>query len=148
VAYRLLGHEQDRARRGSGGPAQGISGLGDFDGRCGFRTWLLKIVTNTALDGTGGASGAACKFGDGERNRGDRSPDDPHGGCASKTSAGPRPALKPPDSHDPNHFRPCSLSWDELARKSPRPRASDRHGDEPGFHAAREKLQAVSTGPA
>jgi RNA polymerase sigma-70 factor (ECF subfamily) len=24
--------------------------LGDFDGRSGFRTWLLRIVTNTALD--------------------------------------------------------------------------------------------------
>jgi len=24
--------------------------MGDFDGRSGFRTWLLRIVTNTALD--------------------------------------------------------------------------------------------------
>ena len=27
-----------------------FSALGDFDGRSGFRTWLLRIVTNTAYD--------------------------------------------------------------------------------------------------
>jgi len=27
-----------------------FSGLQDFDGRSGFRTWLLRIVTNTAYD--------------------------------------------------------------------------------------------------
>ena len=27
-----------------------FSGLGDFDGRSGFRTWLLRIVINTSYD--------------------------------------------------------------------------------------------------
>ena len=27
-----------------------FSALEDFDGRSGFRTWLLRIVTNTAYD--------------------------------------------------------------------------------------------------
>jgi RNA polymerase sigma-70 factor (ECF subfamily) len=50
VAYRLLGHEQDALDVVQEAMLKAFSALGDFDGRSGFRTWLLKIVTNTALD--------------------------------------------------------------------------------------------------
>lgn len=50
VAYRQLGHEQDALDVVQEGMLKAFSALGDFDGRSGFRTWLLKIVTNTALD--------------------------------------------------------------------------------------------------
>jgi RNA polymerase sigma-70 factor (ECF subfamily) len=44
VAYRLLGHDQDAL------DAVQDAFLADFDGRSGFRTWLLRVVTNAALD--------------------------------------------------------------------------------------------------
>src|SRR6516165_5688316 len=50
VAYRLLGHEQDALDVVQESMLKAFSDLGDFDGRRGFRTWLLRIVTNTALD--------------------------------------------------------------------------------------------------
>jgi RNA polymerase sigma-70 factor (ECF subfamily) len=50
VAYRLLGHEQDALDVVQESLLKAFSALGDFDGRSGFRTWLLRIVTNTALD--------------------------------------------------------------------------------------------------
>ncbi len=50
VAYRLLGHEQDALDVVQEAMIKAFSGLAEFDGRCGFRTWLLRIVTNTALD--------------------------------------------------------------------------------------------------
>jgi len=50
VAYRLLGHEQDALDVVQEAMLKSFSALGDFDGRSGFRTWLLRIVTNTALD--------------------------------------------------------------------------------------------------
>jgi RNA polymerase sigma-70 factor (ECF subfamily) len=50
VAYRLLGHEQDALDVVQEAMLKAFSALGEFDGRSGFRTWLLRIVTNTALD--------------------------------------------------------------------------------------------------
>ena len=50
VAYRLLGHEQDALDVVQESMLKAFSALADFDGRSGFRTWLLRIVTNTALD--------------------------------------------------------------------------------------------------
>ena len=50
VAYRLLGHEQDALDAVQDGFLKAVVHLGDFDGRSGFRTWLLRIVTNAALD--------------------------------------------------------------------------------------------------
>jgi RNA polymerase sigma-70 factor, ECF subfamily len=50
VAYRLLGHEQDALDVVQEALIKAFSGLGDFDGRSGFRYWLLRIVANTALD--------------------------------------------------------------------------------------------------
>jgi len=50
VAFRLLGHEQDAQDATQECMIKALSHLGDFDGRSGFRTWLLKIVTNAAYD--------------------------------------------------------------------------------------------------
>ncbi len=50
VAHRLLGHEQDALDAVQDGFLKAVLHLNDFDGRSGFRTWLLRIVTNAALD--------------------------------------------------------------------------------------------------
>src|SRR5919201_1904830 len=50
VAYRLLGHEQDALDAVQDGFLKAVRHLEDFDGRSGFRTWLLRIVNNAALD--------------------------------------------------------------------------------------------------
>ena len=50
VAYRFLGHEQDAQDATQECMIKALAHLGDFDGRSGFRTWLLKIVTNAAFD--------------------------------------------------------------------------------------------------
>jgi RNA polymerase sigma-70 factor, ECF subfamily len=50
VAYRFLGHEQDALDVVQESMLKAFSALGEFDGRSGFRTWLLRIVTNTSLD--------------------------------------------------------------------------------------------------
>jgi RNA polymerase sigma-70 factor (ECF subfamily) len=49
-AYRLLGHEQDALDVVQEAMLKAFSALHDFDGRSGFRTWLLRIVTNAAYD--------------------------------------------------------------------------------------------------
>jgi RNA polymerase sigma-70 factor (ECF subfamily) len=49
-AYRFLGHEQDALDVVQEAMLKAFVALGDFDGRSGFRTWLLRIVTNTAYD--------------------------------------------------------------------------------------------------
>ncbi len=50
VACRLLGHDQDARDAVQDGFLKAYLHLDDFDGRSGFRTWLLRIVTNAALD--------------------------------------------------------------------------------------------------
>ncbi len=50
VAYRLLGNEHDALDVVQESLLKAFSRLADFDGRCGFRFWLLRIVTNSALD--------------------------------------------------------------------------------------------------
>ena len=86
VAYRLLGNEQDALDAVQDGSLKAFSGLDDFDGRSGFRTWLVRIVSNAAIDlgrkrgrravlggGRGGGGG-----GDGEpRHPGASDGDDP-----------------------------------------------------------------------
>lgn len=50
LAYRQLGNEQDALDVVQEAMVKAFSALGDFDGRSGFRTWLMKIVVNTSLD--------------------------------------------------------------------------------------------------
>ena len=49
-AYRQLGHEHDALDVVQESMLKAFSGLRDFDGRSGFRTWLLRIVINTSFD--------------------------------------------------------------------------------------------------
>src|SRR3954454_22316549 len=50
VAYRMLGNEQDALDAVQDGLLKAFSGLDDFDGRSGFRTWLVRVVSNAAID--------------------------------------------------------------------------------------------------
>ena len=50
VAHRLLNHEQDALDAVQDAFLKAVRHLKDFDGRSEFRTWLLRIVTNAALD--------------------------------------------------------------------------------------------------
>jgi RNA polymerase sigma-70 factor, ECF subfamily len=50
VAQRVLGHEQDALDAVQDGFLKAVLHLEAFDGRSGFRTWLLRIVTNASLD--------------------------------------------------------------------------------------------------
>jgi RNA polymerase sigma-70 factor (ECF subfamily) len=70
VAYRQLGHEQDALDVVQEAMIKAFGGLGDFDGRSGFRTWLLRIVVNTALDwGRRRNRRRMFQFGDGPAER-------------------------------------------------------------------------------
>ena len=50
VAYRLLGNEQDALDAAQDGYLKAVTHLEDFDGRSKFGTWLLRVVSNAALD--------------------------------------------------------------------------------------------------
>lgn len=50
IARRLLGHDQDALDAVQDAFLKAVRHLDDFDGRSEFRTWLLRIVTNAALD--------------------------------------------------------------------------------------------------
>ena len=50
VAYRHLGHHEDALDAVQDGFLKAITHLDDFDGRSTFRTWLVVIVNNAALD--------------------------------------------------------------------------------------------------
>jgi RNA polymerase sigma-70 factor (ECF subfamily) len=50
VAFRLLGNDADALDAVQDGFIKAFRHLDEFDGRSGFRTWLLRIVTNAAHD--------------------------------------------------------------------------------------------------
>ena len=50
VAYRLLGNEPDALDAVQDGLLKVFANLAEFDGRCRFRTWLMRVVTNAAID--------------------------------------------------------------------------------------------------
>jgi RNA polymerase sigma-70 factor (ECF subfamily) len=50
VAFRLLGREEDARDAVQNGFIKAWRHLDDFDGRSGFKTWLLRVITNAALD--------------------------------------------------------------------------------------------------
>src|SRR5262249_47887197 len=79
VAHRQLGHEQDALDVVQEAMIKAFAGLGDFDGRSGFRTWLLRIVVNTALDwGRRRKRRPSFQMGDGMNNSHEpNAPDDP-----------------------------------------------------------------------
>ena len=50
VAYRLLGHEADALDAVQEGFVKALTRLSGFEGRSSFKTWLLRVVSNAALD--------------------------------------------------------------------------------------------------
>jgi RNA polymerase sigma-70 factor (ECF subfamily) len=50
VAYRLLGHEADALDAVQEGFVKALTHLRGFQGRSTFKTWLLRVVSNAALD--------------------------------------------------------------------------------------------------
>jgi RNA polymerase sigma-70 factor (ECF subfamily) len=50
VAHRLLGHEADALDAVQEGFAKALTHLPGFQGRSSFKTWLLRVVSNAALD--------------------------------------------------------------------------------------------------
>lgn len=50
VAYRLLGHDADALDAVQEGFVKAITRLDSFQGRSSFKTWLLRVVSNAALD--------------------------------------------------------------------------------------------------
>jgi RNA polymerase sigma-70 factor (ECF subfamily) len=50
VAYRLLGHEADALDAVQEGFIKALTHLPGFQGRSSFKTWLLRVVSNAALD--------------------------------------------------------------------------------------------------
>jgi RNA polymerase sigma-70 factor (ECF subfamily) len=50
VAYRLLGHEADALDAVQDGFVKALTHLPSFQGRSSFKTWLLRVVSNAALD--------------------------------------------------------------------------------------------------
>jgi RNA polymerase sigma-70 factor (ECF subfamily) len=50
VAFRLLGHEADALDAVQEGFVKALVHLDGFQGRSSFKTWLLRVVSNAALD--------------------------------------------------------------------------------------------------
>lgn len=50
IAFRLLGNEADALDAVQDGFVKALTHLEGFEGRCSFRTWLLRVVSNAALD--------------------------------------------------------------------------------------------------
>src|SRR5215831_7929158 len=50
VAYRLLGNEADALDAVQEGFVKALAHLPGFEGRSSFKTWLLRVVSNAALD--------------------------------------------------------------------------------------------------
>src|SRR2546429_8240807 len=50
VAYRLLGNEADALDAVQEGFVKVLTNLANFQGRSSFKTWLLRVVSNAALD--------------------------------------------------------------------------------------------------
>src|SRR5579884_759590 len=50
VAYRLLGNEPDALDAVQEGFVKALTHLHGFQGRSSFKTWLLRVVSNAALD--------------------------------------------------------------------------------------------------
>src|SRR5262245_23825702 len=50
VAFRLLGNEADALDAVQEGFVKALTHLAGFQGRSSFKTWLLRVVSNAALD--------------------------------------------------------------------------------------------------
>lgn len=90
VAYRLLGNEPDALDAVQDGLLKAFANLAEFDGRSGFRTWLVRVVSNAAIDlGRRRGRRAALGLGTG------------WGAAGSDNGDGHRPEIGPATEDDP-----------------------------------------------
>ena len=109
VAYRLLGHEADALDAVQEGFVKALTHLHGFQGRSSFKTWLLRVVSNAALDlgRQRGRRETLSLDAPGPGDGGDRQPADARRGR-------PRPRTRRP-------ARPCSTRpWPRFPRRSGR----------------------------
>src|SRR5208337_4437143 len=126
VAYRLLGHEQDALDVVQEALIKAFLGLGDFDGRSGFRYWLLRIVGNTALDwGRRRKRRSILSIGNGRSEL----PGPALASARSAPDAGQGP--RPPRPQDPDNLRSVRRAGIELQGDRCNGSHPDRHGHEP-----------------
>ncbi len=127
-AYRLLGHEQDALDVVQEAMLKAFSALGDFDGRSGFRTWLLRIVTNTAYDWGRRRKRTARRRGGGVEDRASQEPvsdDDPARRLNQQDlRQTPRSGTQPPELDAPRDIHSIRRAGPELQRNLPRPKMS------------------------
>jgi RNA polymerase sigma-70 factor, ECF subfamily len=145
VAYRLLGNEQDALDVVQESMLKAFLALGDFDGRSGFRTWLLRIVTNTALDwGRRRKRRPSARGGDGDEGRWEPTVnDDParrlHQQDLDRAIRQALDGLTPTIRTTFVLFAELQLSYKEIAATQDVPIGTVMSR----IHAAREKLQAA-----
>jgi RNA polymerase sigma-70 factor, ECF subfamily len=143
LAYRQLGNEQDALDVVQEAMIKAFAALGDFDGRSGFRTWLLRIVVNTALDwGRRRKRRPSMQFGDPSNGHEPSAPDDParrmHRQDLRQALNQALDRLSPTLRTTFVLFAEAGLSYKEIADTQDVPIGTVMSR----IHAAREKLQA------
>lgn len=159
VAYRMLGHEQDALDAVQDGLVKAFIGLGEFDGRSGFRTWLVRIVSNAAIDlgrkrgrrsslgigqglGYGPSAGANHSNGDARRPE-PAITDDPSRGLQredlGRSLSAALDKLSTPVRHTFVLFAEAGLSYKEIADELDLPIGTVMSR----LHYARHKLQGI-----
>ena len=138
VAYRLLGNEQDTLDAVQEALLKAFRSLGDFNGRSGFKTWLMRIVTNAALDSgrrrrRGPLSGL---FDDENTGPEPATDDDPAHGLHRQDDAA-LDRLTPPIRAPFVLFAEAGLSYKEIAETQEIPLGTVMSR----LHYARQKLQ-------
>lgn len=143
LAYRQLGNEQDALDVVQEAMIKAFGALGDFDGRSGFRTWLLKIVVNTALDwGRRRKRRPSMPIGDPDNGHEPSAPDDParrmHRQDLRRALNQALDRLSPTLRTTFVLFAEAGMSYKEIADTQEVPIGTVMSR----IHAAREKLQA------
>jgi len=148
VAYRLLGHEHDARDAVQDGMLKAMIHLDSFDGRSGFRTWLIRIVSNAALD-AGRKRGRRTKIGLGDSEVGGIEPsvdDDPTLGLRrddlEKVLGAALDKLSPENRETFILFAEAGCSYKEIAAIQKKPIGTIMSR----LHYARQKLQSYLEG--
>jgi RNA polymerase sigma-70 factor (ECF subfamily) len=146
VAFRLLGNEQDALDAVQDGFLKAVRHLAEFDGRSGFRTWLMRVVSNAALDlGRRRRRRPALPLDDGAADAlpGESAEDDPARGLhrADQRAALDRALdrLSPPIRTTFVLFAEAGLSYRDIAEAQGVPVGTVMSR----IHFARQKLQAA-----